>query len=139
MLTTLKPLGYKRQLGSRYVRESCFHRFCTDVPLLQFSRSSNSPRANVSCLREVILAAGAIFSPTILQLSGIGPEGVLKSLEIPVRVDLPGVGANLQDHGMLHPEYSCTWKSLDSALSSSRLRTNSAYLPNPAACRDQLT
>lgn len=64
----------------------------------------------MTCSREVILAAGAIFSPTILQLSGIGPQDVLKSLNIPVRVDLPGVGANLQDHGMLHPVYSCTWK-----------------------------
>ena len=73
----------------------------------QFSRSSSSPRENVTCSREVILAAGAIFSPTILQLSGIGPEDVLESLNISVRVDLPGVGANLQDHGMLHPMYSC--------------------------------
>lgn len=139
MPTALKPLGYRRQLGLRYVLESFSHTICADVLFLQFSRSSNSPRANVTCSREVILAAGAIFSPTILQLSGIGPEDVLKSLEIPVRVDLPGVGANLQDHGMLHPEYSCTWKSLDSALSSSRLRTNSTYLPNTAACGDQLT
>ena len=76
--------------------------------LLQFSHSGSSPRRSVNCSREVILAAGAIFSPTILQLSGIGPEDVLKSLDVPVRVDLPGVGANLQDHGMLHPVYSCT-------------------------------
>lgn len=76
----------------------------------QFSHSRSSPIANVTCSREVIMAAGAIFSPTILQLSGIGPGEVLKSLDIPVRVDLPGVGANLQDHGMLHPMYSCMWK-----------------------------
>lgn len=57
------------------------------------------------------MAAGAIFSPTILQLSGIGPEDELEALNIPLRVDLPGVGANLQDHGMLHPVYSCMWKS----------------------------
>lgn len=64
----------------------------------------------MTCSREVILAAGAIFTPTILQLSGIGPEDVLKSLNVAVRVDLPGVGANLQDHGMLHPVYSCMWR-----------------------------
>jgi choline dehydrogenase-like flavoprotein len=64
----------------------------------------------VTCSREVVLAAGAIFSPTILQLSGIGPEDVLRSLNVTVRVDLPGVGANLQDHGMLHPVYSCKWQ-----------------------------
>jgi choline dehydrogenase len=48
--------------------------------------------------REVILAAGAIGSPQILQLSGIGPGELLRSLGLPVQVDLPGVGGNLQDH-----------------------------------------
>ena len=48
--------------------------------------------------REVILAAGAIQSPQILQLSGIGPAKLLESHGIAVRRDLPGVGANLMDH-----------------------------------------
>lgn len=73
----------------------------------QFAHSDQTERTNISCSGEVILAAGAIFSPTLLQISGIGPESVLKSLNIPVRLDLPGVGANFQDHGMLHPIYSC--------------------------------
>ncbi|KAF3767359.1 hypothetical protein M406DRAFT_237359, partial [Cryphonectria parasitica EP155] len=60
---------------------------------------------NVTCTNEVILAAGAIFSPTLLQISGIGPSDVLESLGVPVVIDLPGVGANLQDHGMNHPRY----------------------------------
>jgi choline dehydrogenase len=47
---------------------------------------------------EVVLAAGAIGSPKILQLSGIGPEAVLRDQGIEVRHDLPGVGENLQDH-----------------------------------------
>jgi choline dehydrogenase len=47
---------------------------------------------------EVILSAGAIQSPQILQLSGIGPAQVLKRAGIPVLVDSPDVGANLQDH-----------------------------------------
>jgi choline dehydrogenase len=46
----------------------------------------------------VILAAGAIASPQLLLLSGVGPAAELQSLGIPVRVDLPGVGRNLQDH-----------------------------------------
>jgi choline dehydrogenase-like flavoprotein len=50
------------------------------------------------CRGEVILAAGAIGSPQILMLSGVGPGGHLQSLEIPVLHDLPGVGRNLQDH-----------------------------------------
>lgn len=53
------------------------------------------------------MAAGAIFSPTLLQISGIGPRDVLESLNVSVRVDLPGVGANMNEHGMIHPIYSC--------------------------------
>jgi choline dehydrogenase-like flavoprotein len=48
--------------------------------------------------KEVILAAGAIGSPQILQLSGIGPAAPLRSHGIAVRHDLPGVGGNLHDH-----------------------------------------
>jgi len=48
--------------------------------------------------REVVLAAGAIGSPQLLQLSGIGPGDELARLEIPIVRDAPGVGANLQDH-----------------------------------------
>lgn len=48
--------------------------------------------------REVILAAGAINSPQILELSGIGDPAVLKEVGVPVRHGLPGVGGNLQDH-----------------------------------------
>ena len=47
---------------------------------------------------ETILAAGAIGSPQVLQLSGIGPAGLLGAHGIPVRHELPGVGENLQDH-----------------------------------------
>jgi choline dehydrogenase len=52
---------------------------------------------------EVILAAGAIGSPHILQLSGVGPHELLKTNGIDTKVDLKGVGANLQDHLQLRP------------------------------------
>ncbi|MGE0417473.1 MAG: GMC family oxidoreductase, partial [Acetobacteraceae bacterium] len=48
--------------------------------------------------REVLLCGGSINSPQILQLSGIGPGGLLQDLGIEVLHDLPGVGENLQDH-----------------------------------------
>jgi choline dehydrogenase len=48
--------------------------------------------------QEVIVAAGAINSPKLLLLSGIGPADELRALGIPVEADLPGVGRNLQDH-----------------------------------------
>ncbi len=52
----------------------------------------------VTARREVILSAGAIGSPQLLQVSGIGPVDVLKAAGVAVRHDLPGVGENLQDH-----------------------------------------
>ena len=52
----------------------------------------------VDAYREVILAAGAVQSPQLLQLSGIGPAALLSRFGIPVIADLPGVGRNLQDH-----------------------------------------
>ena len=55
-------------------------------------------RHSVYARREVILAAGAVNSPWLMQLSGIGPASQLQSAGIPVKVDMPGVGANLQDH-----------------------------------------
>lgn len=48
--------------------------------------------------KEVIVSAGVFNSPQLLKLSGIGPADELNALGIPVRVDLPGVGANLQDN-----------------------------------------
>ena len=50
------------------------------------------------CKCEVIISAGAINSPQLLELSGIGPENVLKKLGIGVKSALPGVGENLRDH-----------------------------------------
>lgn len=58
------------------------------------------------CGGEVILSAGAIGSPHILQLSGIGPAALLREHGIEVQVDAPGVGANLQDHLQLR----CAWR-----------------------------
>ncbi len=59
----------------------------------------------VRATREVILSAGAIGSPQLLQLSGIGPADLLREHEIPVIHDLPGVGENLQDHLQIRSVY----------------------------------
>lgn len=56
--------------------------------------------------REVILSAGAIGSPQILQLSGLGPGDLLQGLGLSVERDMPGIGANLQDHLQLR----CAWR-----------------------------
>lgn len=52
--------------------------------------------------REVIVSAGTIVSPTILLHSGIGPANELRAANIPLTLDLPGVGENLQDHIDIH-------------------------------------
>ena len=52
----------------------------------------------VTATREVVLSAGAVGSPHLLQLSGVGPAGLLQSHGVTPLVDLPGVGGNLQDH-----------------------------------------
>ncbi|MGQ0564311.1 MAG: GMC family oxidoreductase [Gemmobacter sp.] len=62
----------------------------------------------IRATREVILAAGAIGSPRLLMLSGIGPADHLASVGVPVVHDLPGVGANLQDHLDLAVLAECT-------------------------------
>jgi choline dehydrogenase len=55
--------------------------------------------------REVLLAAGALQSPQLLQLSGVGPAALLQRMGIPIVHDAPGVGANLQDHLQLRVMY----------------------------------
>jgi choline dehydrogenase len=63
---------------------------------VEWAQGGAVQRAHAS--REVILAAGALQSPQLLQLSGIGPASLLRAHDIEVAVDLPGVGENLQDH-----------------------------------------
>ena len=60
-----------------------------------------------TCKGEIILCAGAINSPQILMLSGIGDGEILKRFSIPVVKHLPGVGQNLQDHLQLRSVYRC--------------------------------
>ena len=57
---------------------------------------------------EVIVAGGAFNSPQLLQLSGLGPAALLQSHGIDVIADMPGVGADLQDHLQVRMQYRCT-------------------------------
>jgi choline dehydrogenase len=57
--------------------------------------------------REVLLCAGAIASPQILQRSGVGAPALLAALGVPLVHDLPGVGENLQDHLEVYMQYAC--------------------------------
>ncbi|MEZ4584532.1 MAG: GMC oxidoreductase, partial [Caldilineaceae bacterium] len=57
---------------------------------------------------RVICSGGAINSPQLLQLSGVGAAADLEALDIPVVQDLPGVGENMQDHLEVYVQYACT-------------------------------
>jgi choline dehydrogenase len=72
---------------------------------IEYQKGSNIQQAVAT--KEVILSAGSIGSPTLLQLSGIGPANVLKDAGIEVIKDLPGVGENLQDHLEVYYQYAC--------------------------------
>lgn len=68
----------------------------------------NGRPARVSAASELVLAAGAIGTPQLLQLSGIGPAALLQRHGIAVRQDMPGVGANLQDHLQIRTAFRIT-------------------------------
>ncbi|MFD7072653.1 GMC family oxidoreductase [Nocardioides sp. NPDC059952] len=80
-------------LGTRVERVDVVDGVATGV----CARVDGSP-VRFSARREVILCCGAIDTPRLLQLSGIGPRAVLEDAGVPVLVDLPGVGENLMDH-----------------------------------------
>lgn len=85
---------------------------------------------NIRAVREVILCGGAINSPQLLQLSGIGPAALLARHGIPVLVDAPEVGRNLQDHLCIYIKHRClTRDSLASRLSLlGKLRIGAEWL-----------
>ncbi len=63
---------------------------------------------DVTADREVIICGGAVNSPQLLQLSGVGPASLLHRHNIELVKDLPGVGENLQDHYQIRVVYECT-------------------------------
>ena len=65
-------------------------------------------RRHVVAAAEVVLCGGAINTPQLLQLSGIGPAAVLRDAGVSTVVDLPGVGETLQDHLEVYGQYACT-------------------------------
>lgn len=100
----LRPIKHRRNLtvltGARTTRLCLEGKRVTGVEFIHEGQA-HIARAQ----HEVVMAAGAIGTPQILQASGIGPAGVLDPLGIPLVHDLPGVGQNLQDHLQLRMIY----------------------------------
>ena len=71
------------------------------------SYSVGTEEVMVAARKEVIISAGSIGSPLLLQRSGVGPGEVLQSAGVGVVHDLPGVGENLQDHLEVYFQYRC--------------------------------
>jgi choline dehydrogenase len=71
---------------------------------VEYSQRGHRTRARAG---QVILCGGSINSPQLLQLSGVGPAGLLRGLGIEVVADLPGVGENLQDHLEVYVQHAC--------------------------------
>ena len=91
---------------------------------------SGSTVLNARARRAVVLCAGAVQSPQLLQLSGVGPGELLQRLGIPVLLAQPQVGANLQDHLAMSYYYKATEPTLNNVLSSlwGKLRVGLQYL-----------
>jgi choline dehydrogenase len=87
---------------------------CTGATLIR-----EGERVRVRARREVILCAGAIGTPQIMQLSGLGPAPLLREHGIEVLLDAPGVGANLQDHLQIRPVFKVRGVRTLNALASS--------------------
>lgn len=93
-----KRCNYHTVMGQK-VLKVLFHKGrATGVMFVPATATSANGARSVKARKEVILAAGTLHTPQILQGSGVGPAKLLKRAKIDVVVDLPGVGTNFQDH-----------------------------------------
>lgn len=93
----LKPIIQRHNLNIK-TNAQVTHLLIEHQKVIGVNYRQNNQNHQVKVTKEVILSSGAINSPQILLLSGIGDAKYLKSLEIPVNHHLPGVGKNLIDH-----------------------------------------
>jgi choline dehydrogenase len=94
---TSSPSSQPKAVGVEYLNGKHLYRADPRAGQTDADQPSTAIPKTVRVKREVILSGGAFNTPQLLKLSGIGPRQELLNLGIPVRVDLPGVGANLQD------------------------------------------
>ncbi|TFK73870.1 alcohol oxidase [Pluteus cervinus] len=78
------------------------------LQVVEIAQSRDGPRIQIKANKEIILSAGAVKTPQILLLSGIGPSEDLNAMGIPVVLDSPSVGQNLTDHPFVSQSWSVT-------------------------------
>ena len=103
----LKPIRTRRNLTVA-TNALAFRIFFEGVRADGVAYSQGARQLYAKAGREVLLCGGAVNSPQLLQLSGLGPEALLHGHGIEVVKDLPGVGENLQDHYLVGCAYRCT-------------------------------
>jgi choline dehydrogenase len=107
---------------------------------VQYTQASARAAREVKARREVILAAGAANTPKLLQISGVGARDLLAELGVPVVQELAGVGANLQDHYMVHSVFRVNVETL-SGRGLALLREGAKWIvgrPSVLACAPSL-
>ncbi|KAK4162309.1 putative GMC oxidoreductase [Cladorrhinum sp. PSN259] len=120
-------------LPSNMVSKVLFREDCKTVKGVQYVPTAGGNATTAFASREVILAAGGLNTPKILQLSGIGPKPLLDKFGIKVISNLPGVGQNLQDQPTLTVPYTFT-NNIEP--NSNSLVTNATYYAEQRALYD---
>ncbi|RGP80023.1 hypothetical protein FLONG3_1794 [Fusarium longipes] len=98
---------------------------------VEFAKSKDSKRKTVQAKKEVILAAGSIHTPQILQVSGIGDPALLSSINVPTVVNLPAVGQNFHDHVLL-----AVISTINAPLQTGNLTSNATFAAEARALYD---
>lgn len=109
-------------LAKHQVTEITFNKKLAATGVKALNRDTNK-QVTFDASKEVILAAGAIFTPQILQLSGIGPKSVLTAAGVKTKLDMPAVGSNFQDH----PAVYLSWNISSQFPNPSSLLANATF------------
>jgi choline dehydrogenase len=107
ILATKILFDRKKAIGIEFIRQLDF--IASDF-------IDSTTREKIYCEEAVILAGGAINTPQLLLLSGIGPADNLRDLQIPMVQDMPGVGSNLQDHLEIYVQQVCALIGINNSI-----------------------
>jgi choline dehydrogenase-like flavoprotein len=107
----IRRINYHLLTGYK-AREIDISRSRAEGVKLRARDGSDKTIVTIKAEQEVVVAAGSFGSPALLQRSGVGPKSLLKRAGIDVKLDLPGVGQNLQDHAASVLVYICKESAL---------------------------